>query len=904
MSEPKNESSRKRRLIQLHQTKPADDVADELQFHVEMRAGELMRRGVPEHRARQEAMQRFGDYASVRDECEVLERSKTRTKSRAMILSELMQDMKWAFRSLRRAPTFAGVVILTLGLGIGANAAIFSVVNTYLFRPMPVRDASQLAVVAQTSKGSKLPGSVSYLNYLDIKSLSSTFTDAVLFQGAAASARADGWQDAERVFLDLVSDNYFTALGVEPAAGALISIDAARRKEPLIVLDHRYWSRRFNRDPSIVGKSIRLNGTPYTVSGVSEPKFTSIEQMIVIDAYIPISTIGIFDPNDAKRLEQRGWSSSRVMAWLKPGVNVTQARAALAQLAKETERRFPDDVPGLGYAVSRETSARPDIAVANFMPWIAGVFLTLTTLVLLVACVNVTNLMLARSNARQGEMAVRQALGAGNLRLIRQLLTKSVVLAISGLALGLLLARAVTGWVSNFQLAVDFPVRFNVVLDWRVFATTATIAILAGIITGVAPALRSKRISLSETLREGSRGGTGSLSRQRLQAVLVVGQIAVSLVLLISAGLFTQSVRAAAATDLGFKTANQLLMSTDLAPLHLAVPERRVLLEQMQERALALSGVTSAAVARDVPLGGNNNSLDAYFDENVPGTNSNNIDILYNTITPRYFETMGMVVLRGREFQPADRDSSTPVVIINAEMARRFWPNRDAIGQQFRTRKDGPRVQVVGVVANTKYTLLNEASKPYIYLPMSQRPVEQVTLHFRTTTGPTVIAGAARSMLQQLNPDLALFGVKSMETHLNDGLGFLFVRFGALVATVLGLLGLIQSIVGLYGVISYGVSQRTREIGIRLALGASGGAVMRGVLRSGAVLTSVGLGVGLLIAAFATRLMQNLLFGVNATDWRTFAAAAMVLGAVATLSAYLPARRAAKLDPLLAIRSE
>lgn len=904
MSESNNENIRKRRLLRLHGSNPAEDVADELQFHVEMRAAELMNRGVPEHRAKQEALKRFGDYASVRDECEGLERSKTRTRSRAMILSELLQDIKWAFRSLKRAPTFALVVILTLGLGIGANAAVFSVVNTYLFRPLPVRDAANLAVIAQTAKGSDMPGSVSYPNYLDIKSLSVAFSDAIQFQGTAANARADGWTDAERVFLDMVSDNYFAALGVKPAVGSLISIDAARRKEPLIVLDYRYWTRRFNRDPAIVGKTIRLNGTPYTVAGVAEPKFQSVEQLIVLDGYIPVSTIGLFSPAEAPLLVDRGWRSSRVMAWLKPGVSVPQARAALSTLGRELERRYPDDVPSLGFAVARETSARPDIAVSQVMPWIAGVFLALTTLVLLVACVNVTNLMLARSNARQGELAVRQALGAGNRRLVRQLLTESVVLSISGLMLGMLLARSVTGWLTSFKVAVDFPVRFNVVLDWRVFTATAAVAILAGIITGVAPALRSKRISLSETLREGSRGGTGTRSRQRLQAVLVVGQIAVSLVLLISAGLFAQSVRAAAATDLGFKVENQLLMSTDIQPLNLDVPKQRALLEQMQERALALPGVKSAALSRDVPMGGNTNTLDAYFDENVPGTNTNYIEISYNSITPRYFETMGMPVLRGREFSADDRDSSTRVVIINAEMARQFWPNKDAIGQQFRTRKDGPKVLIVGVVANTKYTMLSESQKPHIYIPMSQRPVQQVTLHFRTTSNPTAIASSARQMLKELNPELALFGVKSMRTHLNDGLAFMFVRLGALVATVLGLLGLVQSIVGLYGVISYGVSQRTREIGIRLALGASGGTVMRGVLRNGAVLTFVGLGVGLLIAGFATRLMENILFGVSATDWRAFAGAAVVLGVVATLSAYLPARRASKLDPLLAIRSE
>ncbi|MEO7997816.1 MAG: FtsX-like permease family protein, partial [Gemmatimonadaceae bacterium] len=497
-----------------------------------------------------------------------------------------------------------------------------------------------------------------------------------------------------------------------------------------------------------------------------------------------------------------------------------------------------------------------------------------------------------------------RALGAGNTRIIRQLLTESVVLAVLGLILGMVIARFVTAWISGFKLAVDFPVRFNIVLDWKVFAATASVAVLTGIVTGLAPAIRGKGGSLSETLREGARGGTGAVARRRLQSTLVIAQVAVSLVLLISAALFTQSVRAAAETDLGFRVANQLLMSTDVAPLHLDLAHKRALYRDVQERALALPGVTSAAISRDVPMGGNNNSLNVYFDGIIPGTKSDVLDIYYNSISPRYFETMGMRVLQGREFNADDRDSTTRVVIVNAEMARRFWPGRDAIGQQFRIAKTGPKVTVVGVVANTKYTFLNEAPSPYLYRPLSQSSIEQMTLHFRTTSDAAALSASARTMLQQVNPDLALFGVKTMQTHLNDGLAFLFVRFGALVATTLGLLGLIQSIVGLYGVISYGVSQRTREIGIRLALGASGAAVMREVLRQGAMLTAIGLALGLVLAGASTRLMHNILFGVSVTDWRAFAGAALVLGVVATLSAYLPARRASRMNPLVALRSE
>ncbi|MEP6765773.1 MAG: ABC transporter permease, partial [Gemmatimonadaceae bacterium] len=822
----------------------------------------------------------------------------------AMIFQELLQDIKWALRSLKRAPAFAFVVVLALGLGIGSNAAIFSIVNTYLFRPMAVKNADRLVVIAQTSQGSGVPGSVSYPNYLDVRTQTSVLSDVVLFQGAVVSARAEGQGDPERTFISLVSYNYFSTLGVKASLGSVISSAAALRKEPLIVLDARFWKRRFQSDAAIVGKTIRLNGAPFTVAGVADPKFTGTEELIVTDGYVPISTVGLINPGDELQFENRSWSSSRVLGVLAPGVKVGQARTALAVLATRIDKQYPAEAIGLGFAVEKETSARPDISVAHVMPWISAVFMALTMLVMIVACVNVTNLMLARGSARQGELVVRRALGATDLRMVRQLLTESVVLSLLGLVAGVLLATWITRWISNIKLAIDFPVQFNIGMDWRVFAFTAFVAIAAGLLTGLVPALRSGRGSLSEMLREGTRGGTASVSRRRLQSVLVVAQVAVSLVLLISAGLFVRSVRGAAHTDLGFKPSHLLLMSTELSPLHIDAAHKRLLYNQVLDGAIALPGVTSAALSRDVPMGGNNNSLTAYFDADLPTVNDRRLEIYDNTVSPQYFETMGLKVLKGREFTRDDRDSTAQVLIINAEMARRFWPNKDPLLQRFRVRKEGPLMQVVGVVTDTKYMFLNDAPRPYIYLPMLQRPVDFFTLHLRTSGEPTVVAASARKLFQNLNPDLAVYGVRSMETHLSNGLAFLFVRFGALVATTLGILGLIQAVVGLYGVISYGVSQRTREIGIRIALGASGGAVMRGVLRQGATLTAIGVVIGLVIAGASTRFMQSLLVGVSATDWMTFAAAAALLATVAVVSAWIPARRAARLQPIIALRSE
>jgi len=893
-----------KRYFRILGPQPERDVDEELTSHVEMHVAYLVARGRSPGDARTEALRRFGDIERVRHECERLEQQKARTMTRARIFDEFVQDVHWAFRSLGRKPAFLIVTVLALGLGIGANAAIFSVVNAYLFRPLPVRDAARLAVVAQVSRGSDVPGSVSYLNYESVRQLlPDVIDDAVLFQISAVSARLPGAGEAERLYINLVSGNYFQMLGVAPAAGAMFSADAAGRREPLVVLDYRYWQRRFHGDKAIVGQAIRLNGIPYTVAGIAERRFTGTEEMVVADAFVPITTAGLLVPGQERLLAERTWSSSRVLAHLRPGVGIAQARLALAGLAKRLKAQYPELDTGFGLVTAMETDARPDIAVSHVMPWLAAVFMALVGLVLLIACVNVANLMLARAASRQAELAVRRALGASNARLIRQLITESVVLAMLGLVVGLVLARWVTAWLSNIRLATDFPIRFDVAPDWRVVAFAGGVALLAGIVTGLAPALQSARGSLSDVLRDGARASAGR-SRHRIRGALVVAQVAVSLVLLICAGLFTQSVRTAANADLGFQPSHLLLMTVDLTLQRYDSAQRDRFYATLLERARALPGVRAAGIARDLPMGGNNSSYTIFFDTDVPTVEDRRLDIYSNTVSPDYFATMALPLVAGREFTRFDADSSPHVAVINVEMARRFWPGQDPLRQGFRTTRDGPLIQVVGVVRPTKYMFLNEAPGPYVYFPVAQRPITNVTLHLRTTGDPTAVIASARAMFRTIDPDLLVFDVKTMEQHLNDGIAFLFVRLGAVLATAVGLLGLIQTIVGLYGVIAYGVSQRTREIGIRMALGADGGSVVRSVMAQGLVLTAIGLVIGLVLAFVVTRLMQGLLFGVSPTDAMTFTAATLLLLGLSALSAYLPARRASRLEPLSALRTD
>jgi len=546
---------------------------------------------------------------------------------------------------------------------------------------------------------------------------------------------------------------------------------------------------------------------------------------------------------------------------------------------------------------------RPDMAVVAILPWLAAGFMSLVGLGLLIACVNVANLMLARAAGRQGEIAVRRALGATNARIVRQVVTESLVLAALGLAVGLVLARGITSWLSGVRLAVDFPVRFNLEPDWRVMAFAAFVALVAGIVTGLAPALQSARGSLSDVLREGGRGSAGP-TRHRLRSGLVVAQVAVSLVLLISAGLFTQSVRAAARTDLGFQPSHLALMTTDLSLQRYDSVQRQRFYRELLDGARSLPGVKSAAIARDLPMGGNNNSFSIFFETDVPTVLGRRREIFCNAVSPDYFATMALSIVVGREFTRFDTESSPRVAIINTDMAQRFWPGQDPLRQQFRLEANGPLVRVVGVVKPTKYMFLNEAAGPYVYFPISQRHASNVVLHLRTAGDPAAALAPARALIHAIDPELLVFDSKTMESHLNDGLAFLFVRLGAVLAMAVGLLGLIQTVVGLYGVIAYGVSQRTREIGIRMALGADAGTVVRAVMGQGLALTAVGLVLGLGLALVVTRLMSGLLIGVSPRDTFTFVVATLLLLLLAAISAWLPARRASRLEPLGALRSE
>jgi predicted permease len=819
------------------------------------------------------------------------------------------KDIRHSLRSLRGAPMFAAIAVLTLSLGIGANTAIFSLVNSVLLRPLPVKDASQITILTYTREHGALSTNTSFLVLEDLRQQpNSPFTDLIGYQFGSDGLDVDG--KAYSIFTNYVTGNYFDVLGVKPAAGRLILPTEGKvpGADPVIVLSYSLWKARFGGDPNMVGKKVRVDGHPFTVVGVTAEGFHGLTTLVDARAYIPFAMhVGLNADfrGDSNRnaLADRKIQNVTVYGRLKPGVSAKQAANALEPMAKQLAQLAPEADKGLEIQVTPELKARPDPGSFNPLFAASGLFLALAAFVLILACVNVANILLVRATLRRREMAIRAALGGSRARLIRLLLTESVLLSLVGGVGGVLVGTWLSGMLSNLNLGTTLPLVLDFSFDWRVFSYATCAALVTGVLVGIIPALRASRSNLIEVLN--ASGRAVAVGRHRFRSALVIAQVAGSLVLLVMAGLFTRSLSKARNLDLGFDPGHLANLSFDPRGIGYTEEQGKLFSKQVVEKVRALPGVESVAVASTVPFGYYRSIETLQIDGYAPPTGASTPYASTCAVSPGYFHTMKIQLIRGRDIEDADIEKSQLVAVINQRMASLFWPNQDPLDRQFAViSRPKDKIRVVGVIKDIHYEDFDSPIEAFFYTAMAQNYSPLQTLHVRTSALPDSMIPVVQQEIEKVAPGLPMFDVETMTQALNTLNGLLLFQIGAGIAAALGILGLVLAVVGVYGIVSYVTSQRTHEIGIRLALGAEPRQILKMVLRQGLLIIVIGMALGLICAAAAGRLAADFLVGVSPLDPLIFGGVSVFLACIALLASYIPARRATKVDPIVALRYE
>ena len=864
---------------------------DELQSSVEFLTEEKVKEGLSHPEARRQALIELGGVEQVKEEVRAIRAGR--------LLEDFAKDVRYAFRTLAKSPGFTAVIVISVALGIAANATVFSVANGLLWGVLPVKDPGRMVMFSEGK-------SFSYPDYLDYREQT---TD--VFEGGVAAhfplvpASLAGVGEPERVWGQVVSGNYFSILGVNMALGRPIlrEEDRVMGRDHVVVLSHSLWQRRFGADAGILGRDVVLNGERYAVVGVAPAGFHGSVRGIVSDFWVPLSMVDVIMPNLTM---PGGGSTKRSNPWLlldarlKPGVSRAQAVVAVNLVKKRLDDTYRKDEKH--HEVITLQSAGGLIA-GSVTPAYAlmAVLMVVVALVLLVACANVANLLLTRATGRQKEIGIRLAMGAGRGRLIRQLLTESFLLALAGASVGFLLAAGAARAVSRFRLPAPIPVVFDFNVDLRVAVFTVGLSLVTVLLFGLVPALRATRPDLVEALKEGS-AASGRAGRSGMRNTLVIVQVALSLTLLTTAGLFLRSLRNAFSIDIGFKPDNVLVMRVN-PKVHNYSPERTVqFLSQLRDRVSALPGVRSVSFVDILPLSlaGNGLNFDVDATKDRPAQ-SLNADVF--NVSSGYFQTVGIPLLSGRDFDPQAKNQN--MAIINETMAGRLFPNQDPIGRVVRAEKTS--YTVMGVVRNSKSRTVGEGPVSCVYLFLDAAPGKSgsffgISTLVKTFVDPRQLDRPVREQIAALDPNMAVFGTQTMQEHLSESL--LLPRISAWLLGSFGAVGLILGAIGLYGVMSYSVRRRTHEIGVRIALGARPGSVLAMVLRQGLALTSVGMAIGLCIAVAVGRLAASLLYGISGTDLITFLVVPTVLVVTALVAIVIPARRAANVDPVVALRNE
>jgi len=830
----------------------------------------------------------------------------------------MFKDIRFAARGLLKRPGFTVVAVLTLALGIGANTAIFSVVNATLMRTQPVSDPDRLVFVFNGPAGSVF----SYPDYVAVRDQNNVLDGLIAWGGITASLNSNDQTDL--VTGAIVTGNFFDVLGVRAQLGRVITTedDKTPGAHPVAVISQGLWQGRFAGDPNIIGRQLLLNGNAFTVIGVLPKGFDGLQLGVTRDLYVPMMMQATMRPPragfsgemnpDLLQVRTNRWLYS--VGRLKEGVTEAQAQSSLALITKQLEVAYPQQSSGRGITIS-PLSASDDPGGRQQLSSVARLLMGVVGIVLLIACANVANLLLARSSARTKEIAVRLAIGATRWRIVRQLLTEGVLLATLGGAAGLLLAWWTARTISAAPPPTNaLPITPQFSIDLRVLLFTLGLSLLAGVVFGLAPALRASKPALIPALKDDAAAFFERTRMFTLRNLLVVTQVALSVVLLIAAGLFLRSLRQAQTIDPGFDAEKIVGLPLNINLLRYTKAQGREFYRQVTERVEAIPGVESASVARIAAVSGNSSvrslliegragSDNQFRSDNSGPVAENNDSVSANVIGPKYFQTMGIALMQGRDFNAQDSDDHPPVVIVNEAFVRRHFPNEDALGKRLSFNgPKGPWREIVGVVRTSKYRSLGEAPTPVAYLALQQNHETGMVLHVRTRVDPSSVAGAIRNEVQSLERNLPLGNPELMSERVANSL--YAARMGALLLAVFGACALLLASIGLYGVMSFAVARRTRELGIRVALGARPGDVFRLVLLQGMTLVIAGLVLGIGVAMAVTRLLASFLYGVSTTDALTFTVIPALLTAVALLACYLPARRATKVEPLIALRYE
>lgn len=857
----------------------------ELRFHLEQQKADYVASGMTAEEASRRASLEFGGLDQTKEEC--------RDVGSAHFVETLFQDVRYGFRQLRRSPGFTVIAILTLALGIGANAVIFSAVNSVLLRPLPYPNANRLVQVWSTNPHTNPWGEwVSYPDFVDWRAQNKVFEDLVTYRTTLTNIT--GGDHPEALFTVLASSSLFSVLQTQPLLGRSFLPDEDKPgHNHVVVLSDTLWRSRFGADTHLVGKAVIINGESYTVIGIMPPRFRfplGLPKGLAVSAWLPIG----LDPSQS----DRGSHNYRVVARLRPGVTLRQAQADMEAIAHNLAQEYPAD-QNLGIQVAElEENLTSEVRPALL------VLLGAVGLVLLIACANVGNLLLSRAVGRQREVALRLAIGASRSRIVKQMFTESVLLALIGGGVGLVLAFQSLSFL--IKLAPNVPRLHESTVDGRVLIFCSLVSLATGILFGLVPAFHASRIHLNEALKQSGPGRLGS--GPRLRRVVVVTETALALMLLVGAGLLIRSFVRLSNVELGFNPQNVLTAGIMLPESQYSVPSRQAaFFKEVIRRIEGLPGVEFVAAADSVPLLTNDTGSVSVEGRSGPAPVLS-IQAERPKITPGYFRAMGIPLLRGRTFTWADNETSLPVAIVSEAAARLYWPNEDAIGKRVGVDDGGQsegRVvwrQVVGVVGDVRQDGLADKARPSVYTPLSQLPMPFAALIVKSRMNPKSLADPVRRQVMVVDKDQPPFSIQPMQEIIADSVSNR--EFQTVLLSLFAAVAMTLAAIGIYGVMSHSAAQRTREIGIRMALGAQKRHTLRLVVTQGMFLALLGVSIGVIGALALTRFMASLLYGVKPTDPMTFIGVSLVLAAVSLVASYVPARRATKVDPTVALRHE